>query len=106
MQKLNKYIVICVLFVLIILIRWFEADLFYDPYLTFFQSDYLYIDSPRREIFKLALFTSLRYFLNSGISLGILYAVFKDKSIIKANQKINYFILSKNLYHKNILFYH
>ncbi len=72
-----------VLFGLLILIRVFEDELFYDPYLTFFQNDYLYIDSPRREIFKVTLFTSLRYFINTAISLGILYVVFMDKSIIK-----------------------
>ncbi|CAH8282615.1 exosortase F-associated protein [Mariniflexile fucanivorans] len=83
MQKLTKYLLLSVLVGFLILIRLFENDLFYDPYLTFFQNDYLYIDSPRREIFKLTLFTSLRYFLNTIISLGILYVVFKDKSIIK-----------------------
>lgn len=68
---------------MLILIRWFEDVLFYDPYLTFFQNDYLYIDSPRREILKLVAFTALRYFLNTIISLGILYTFFKDKSIVK-----------------------
>ena len=79
----SKYILLLVLFGLLISIRLFENELFYDPYLTFFQNDYLYIDSPRREVFKLTLFTSLRYFLNTVISLGILYLVFKDKSIVK-----------------------
>jgi exosortase F-associated protein len=72
-----------VLFGMLVLIRVFENELFYDPYLTFFQNDYLYIDSPRREVFKLTAFTSLRYWLNTVISLGILYVVFKDKSMVK-----------------------
>ncbi|MFI0430443.1 exosortase F system-associated membrane protein [Mariniflexile sp. HMF6888] len=83
MNNPTKYILLIVLFGLLILIRVFEDDLFYDPYLTFFQNDYLYIDSPRREIFKVAIFTAFRYILNTVISLGILYVVFKDKSIIK-----------------------
>ena len=65
------------------LIRFFEAVLFYDPYLTFFKNDYLYIDSPRREVAKLVAFTVLRYALNTLVSLAILFVVFKDKSIIK-----------------------
>ncbi|WJJ98313.1 exosortase F system-associated protein [Algibacter luteus] len=65
------------------LIRYFEDVLFYDPYLTFFENDYLYIDSPRREVLKLVAFTTLRYLLNTLISLAILFVVFKDKSIIK-----------------------
>ena len=83
MQNLTKYILLFVLFGLLVLIRAFENQLFYDPYLTFFQNDYLYIDSPRREIFKVTVFTSLRYFLNTVISLGILFVVFKDKNIVK-----------------------
>lgn len=83
MNNTVKYILLFGLFVLLILIRVFEDVLFYDPYLTFFQNDYLYIDSPRREVLKVTLFTTLRYLLNSIISLGILYVVFRDKSIIK-----------------------
>ncbi|WP_339916885.1 exosortase F system-associated membrane protein [Yeosuana marina] len=83
MNNKTKYIVLFVLFGLLVLIRVFENELFYDPYLTFFQNDYLYIDNPRREIFKLTAFTTLRYVLNTVISLAILYVVFKDKSMIK-----------------------
>ena len=83
MNNTAKYILLFVLFGMLVLIRVFENELFYDPYLTFFQNDYLYIDSPRREIFKLSAFTSLRYWLNTVISLGILYVVFKDKSMVK-----------------------
>ncbi|OUR94379.1 exosortase F system-associated protein [Flavobacteriales bacterium 34_180_T64] len=78
-----KYILLLALFGLLVLIRVFENELFYDPYLLFFKSDYLHMDFPRREILKLTLFTSLRYFLNALISLAILYLFFKDTSIIK-----------------------
>ena len=57
---------------MLVLIRVFENELFYDPYLLFFQNDYLYIDNPRREVFKLTAFTALRYTLNTIFSLGIL----------------------------------
>lgn len=83
MGNKTKYIWLFVLFVLLVLIRVFENELFYDPYLTFFKNDYLYIDNPRREVFKLVVFTALRYALNTVISLAILYVVFKDKSIVK-----------------------
>ena len=83
MSNLIKYTIIFVLFLLLVLIRFFEDQLFYDPYLLFFKNDYLYMDFPRREIFKLTAFTSLRYVLNSLISIGILYMFFKDKSVVK-----------------------
>ncbi|WMI64061.1 exosortase F system-associated protein [Aestuariibaculum sp. YM273] len=83
MSKILNYILVVVLFGLLILIRAFESDLFYDPYLTFFKNDYLYIDSPRRELAKLVFYTSLRFWLNTLVSLGILYLFFKDWSVVK-----------------------
>lgn len=83
MGKSSKFILLFVLFSLLAMIRYFENELFYDPYLSFFENDYLYMDNPRREIFKLTAFTTLRYVLNSIISLGILYVFFRDRNIIK-----------------------
>lgn len=83
MNKGFKYMAFFVLVGLLVLIRVFEEQLFYDPYLAFFKNDYLYIDSPRQEVFKLAAFTTLRYVLNTVISLGILFVLFKDLSVIK-----------------------
>ena len=83
MTNVTKYILILFLVGLLVLIRVFENELFYDPYLLFFQNDYLYMDFPRREVLKLTIFTTLRYVLNSLISLGIIYLFFKDKSIVK-----------------------
>ena len=83
MHKLTKLGLLTVLGVLLILIRVFEEQLFYDPYLSFFENDYLYLDSPRRETFKLTMFTVLRYVINAIISLAILFIIFKDKGIVK-----------------------
>jgi len=83
MSKLTKYILLFVLFLLLVLIRVFEDELFYDPYLLFFQNDYLHMDNPRREVFKLTVFTTLRYVLNTIISLSIIYVFFKEKSMVK-----------------------
>ncbi|GGI56831.1 exosortase F system-associated membrane protein [Winogradskyella haliclonae] len=83
MSKTLSYIVAFVLLVLLILVRAFEDTLFYDPYLLFFENDYLYIDSPRREVAKLVFFTSLRYLINTLLSLGVIYCAFKDIQMIK-----------------------
>ena len=83
MHKIVNYILLFVLVLLLILIRFYENILFYDPYLTFFKNDYLYIDNPRREVLKLIGFTSLRFALNTIVSLTILYTFFRDKSIVK-----------------------
>ncbi|MCT4631002.1 exosortase F system-associated protein [Winogradskyella sp.] len=83
MPKLTRYIFVFVLMMILVAIRAFEDDLFYDPYLTFFENDYLYMDNPRREVAKLVFFTSLRFLLNTLASLGILYFIFNDKIMIK-----------------------
>lgn len=83
MNSLPKIIVVGVLVGLLILIRVFENELFYDPYLLFFKDDYLRIDNPNREVFKLTAYTTLRYVLNTLISLGIIYTIFRDKSMVK-----------------------
>lgn len=83
MSKSTRYILLILSIVALAMIRFFEEQLFYDPYLNFFKNDYLYIDSPRRETFKLTLFTTLRYVINTAISIGIIYLVFRDKSIVK-----------------------
>jgi len=88
MPKLFRYILVVILFLLLVAIRGFEDVLFYDPYLTFFENDYLYIDSPRREVAKLVLNTTLRFALNTIVSLGIIYLVFNDKSILKFSSLI------------------
>ena len=83
MSKGLRYTIIALLLLLLVLIRVFENELFYDPYLMFFKSDYLKMDSPSLNIFKLSFFTTLRYILNSILSLGIIYLFFKDRSIVK-----------------------
>jgi len=83
MPKIARYIFVVLLFLILVAIRGFEDVLFYDPYLNFFENDYLYVDSPRREVVKLVLFTTYRFLLNSLTSLGILFLIFKDKTIIK-----------------------
>ena len=85
MPKLTRYIIAFLLLLVLVAIRGFEDQLFYDPYLVFFESEYLYIDSPRREVAKLTFFTSLRYLLNTLASLGILYFIFNDKIVCKGD---------------------
>jgi exosortase F-associated protein len=83
MPKLTRYILAFLLLLVLVAIRFFEDHLFYDPYLTFFESEYLYIDNPRREVAKLVLFTSIRFLLNTLASLGIIYLIFNDKIMVK-----------------------
>ena len=68
---------------LLVLIRYFEMSLFYDPLIDFYQSDYLHDTIPHFQTTKLLLYTSLRFFLNTVISLAIIYVAFLDRNILK-----------------------
>ncbi len=72
-----------VLVLLLILIRVFENQLFYDPFLDYFKSEYAHKRLPQFNVFKLFFSLGIRFYLNSVISLLLLYVVFKDKKIIK-----------------------
>jgi exosortase F-associated protein len=64
------------------LIRSFEDQLFYDPFLDFFKAENT-SNYPVYNSVRLYLHLIFRYFLNSLISLLLLYVIFKDLHIIK-----------------------
>lgn len=67
---------------LLILIRAFEDVLFYDPFLFFFkQEDQIFY--PKINIVNLLFSFTVRYFLNSFLTLVILFSLFNDYSIVK-----------------------
>lgn len=64
-------------------IRAFENQLFYDPFLDYFESDFLNQPFPEVNVFSLFCGLLLRYVLNSVLSLLLIYTLFKDKEILK-----------------------
>lgn len=83
MKKFWTIIAVGFLCVLLLLIRAYEDVLFYDPLLDFFKGDYNNFPVPDLDLLKLNLGVVLRYVFNTGISLGILWFIFKDSEIIK-----------------------
>lgn len=71
------------LIVLLVLIRAFEETLFYDPFLEYYKSEYSQLTFPKINIFKLFFSLGIRFYLNSVISLLLLYVLFKDRQILK-----------------------
>jgi exosortase F-associated protein len=68
---------------LLICIRAFEDNLFYDPFLKYFKGEYLNNPLPIYNPIKLFFSLGFRFYLNSMISLALLYVFFKDSKIIK-----------------------
>lgn len=84
------------LILLLILIRAFEETLFYDPFLNYFKDEYSQLPFPKINIFKLFFSLGIRFYLNSVISLLLLYVIFKDTQIVKFSALI-YMILGSIL---------
>ncbi len=77
-------IALAMLFVIaLVLIRAYEDSLFYDPFLNYFKINYYNLPIPEIDTIQLFLGLFLRYFLNTTLSLAIIYVLFKDLDAIK-----------------------
>ncbi|OAB79793.1 exosortase F system-associated membrane protein [Cochleicola gelatinilyticus] len=65
-----------------LVIRMFEESLFYDPLLAFFRSDYSQQSLPDMNTFKLIANIGFRFFLNTVLSLAVLFVLFQKKGIL------------------------
>ncbi|WP_430411682.1 exosortase F system-associated membrane protein [Kordia sp.] len=83
MKKSWKYIVAGFLFGMLILIRAFENELFYDPFINFFKHDYLQANIPEYDTWLLFINHVFRYALNMLVSLAIIYVAFQNKHVLK-----------------------
>ncbi len=72
-----------ILIVILVAIRAFEDALFYDPFLNYFKDNYTALPLPIINPIKLFLSLGFRYYLNSMISLALLYLIFRDFKIVK-----------------------
>ena len=85
-MNLNRPIriaLIIVLFFMLVLVRAFENNLFYDPFILYFENDYLHKPIPNFSGRNLLFSMTFRYFLNSIISLAIIFVAFQNRSFLK-----------------------
>ena len=83
MNRVGKIASILFLIGLLVSIRAFESDLFYDPLIQFFKTDHTTGSLPEFDTIMLPVNVGLRYLANTLVSLAILWVLFKDSSIIK-----------------------
>ena len=76
-------LIFIVLVAVLVAIRAFENQLFYDPLLEYFKSNFMNLPLPKVDFLKLCFGLFFRYSLNSIISLLIIFVVFKDFAFIK-----------------------
>ena len=90
---------VAILLILIVLVRAFQEQLFYDPLLAFFKTESK--ELPEYNSFKLFGGLAFRYFLNAALSLGIIYLVFKDRAIFNTTTVFDTFSACILLSEKN-----
>ncbi|MDI6048758.1 exosortase F system-associated protein [Flavobacterium sp. XS2P24] len=86
-----RFVQFLLLVVLLVLVRTFENQLFYDPFLNFFKKDFAKLRLPSFDSTQLFLGLLFRYTLNAVISLGIIYVIFKDVAMVKFAFVLYYF---------------
>lgn len=83
MNKLLKILLLLLLVGSLIAVRALAPVVFYDPLIAFFRSGHISQELPELHIVKLLLNVSLRFWVNTAISLGILWVLFQKKDLLK-----------------------
>lgn len=76
MNKWLRYLLATVLVFCLILVRKYETDLFYDPFLQFFKGDYINNSFPEYDLTRVILSVISRYLINTIISILIIGLIF------------------------------
>ena len=81
-SKLSVFFIVISL-VLLAFVRTFESEIFYDPFIAFYKSEYFHKSLPDFDSIKLFLNLLFRFSLNSLLSIFIIFKLFKEKSILR-----------------------
>lgn len=79
----SRSFLIVLLIAVLASIRSFEESLFYDPFLNFFKMEFAQLPLPKFDLLRLIISIAFRYFLNTTISLAIIYLIFKESDLVK-----------------------
>lgn len=91
MDRIVRILIIMVLFLALVLVRAFQHELFYDPFIEYFRNGYLYDTIPVFSGSKLLLNLIFRYGLNTIISLAIIYVAFQNWDFLIFSIKFYFF---------------
>ncbi len=81
-------------------VRAFEKHLFYDPFISFFKKEFYAEELPHANTIWLSISMLFRYSLNSLLSLGIIYVLFKDWKLVRFSAFLFalFFVLAMSLF--------
>ena len=87
LDKKYRIAIILLLFLALVMVRAFESVLFYDPFIVYFEDDFLHAPIPVFSGRQLLLSMTFRYLLNSLISLVIIHVAFQNWSFTRFSIK-------------------
>ena len=96
MDRKYRIALILLLFLALIMVRAFEQTLFYDPFIKYFEDDFLHAPIPKFSGSKLLISMTFRYALNSIISVLAIQVAFQNRDFTIFSVKffvLAYFIL-------------
>jgi exosortase F-associated protein len=79
----KKYIFAGLLLLGLVFIRLFEKSLFNDGLIHFFELDYSTQHLPKKILKQLIITDTVRFWLNSALSIGIMILLFKQKHLLQ-----------------------
>jgi exosortase F-associated protein len=83
MPNVVRFFLLGIGVLLLLAVRGFEEQLFYDPLLEFYKVDHQSQSIPPLEMGRFFLNLFWRYGLNTALSLGIIALVFQNRAIVK-----------------------
>jgi len=91
----HKFKILIAVFIVLCfaVIRALENQLFYDPFLVYFESDFKNSLLPEVHLFKLFGSLIVRFLLNTILSLILIYALFQDRDMIKFSAFLYVFLM-------------
>lgn len=81
LNKKTKWLLVALMVVGLAFVRFFEDQIFYDPFAAYFKNDYLNLAFPDYEFWPLLTSMTLRFVLNTFFSLAIVQILFQDKKL-------------------------
>ena len=93
LENKSKIVIAVIVVLCFAIIRAYESQLFYDPFLAYFDSEFKNLPFPQVDVLKLFGGLLLRYFLNTILSLVLIYSLFQDSDIVKFSSFLFVFFL-------------
>ncbi len=83
-NKILSTLMILLLVAAVVTVRLFQEDLFYDPLNEYFHINFQQTPYPEMYLWKIMVSNSLRFLINSILSLWIIWFLYKTVAFVKA----------------------